>query len=257
MFIIVGIVIFATVVFFLLLGSNIKNENAASGSINEESRKVKGFVDSCLETLSKEAVDNVYAYGGYADPNNIPKKINEKTCLVYGSQNLYSNYATTQNFVESQIKEYILNGLNSCLNFQDFNYLSLRYEFNSLNVSLPIEVVSGRKTIDIDLNYNINLTKGNQHTELTHSKFTISSNLVQIIKITSSFIAGDEAGSLNACNSFLPCNQLNLGTLCNAQGSYCNFNCEGIQINCLDSINREYSLLDNINNKQFYFSICR
>ncbi|GEM_PF-5717981 len=261
LFIIVGIVIFAVIIFFLFLGSgvnnNVKKENVASQSINEEAKKIQGFVDSCIEVLSKEAVDNVYSFGGYSDTASIPRKINEKTCLVYSNENIYSNYAPTQNLIEARIKNYIENKLNSCLNFQEFKSVSLEYHPLNLTVSLPIEVVSERKTLDINFYYNLSITKGNQHIELKHSKFTMPSNLVKIIKIVSSFIAGNEAGSLNSCNNFLPCNQLGISDYCNIQGSYCNANCEGVQINCVDSVNREYSILDNINGKAFYFSICR
>lgn len=262
LFIIVGIVIFAIIIFFLFLGSNlnnnIKKENIASQSISEEAKKIQGFVDSCLEVLSKEAIDNVYSYGGYADPNQITRKVNEKTCLVYSNENIYSNYAPTQNLIESRIKNYIENKLDSCLNFQEFKSVLLEYHPLDLTISLPTETISERKTLDINFYYNINITKGNQHTKLKHSKFTMPSNLVKIIKIVSSFIAGNEAGSLNTCNSFLPCNQPDIGNYCNIQGSYCNANCEGLQINCVDSSNnREYSIFDNINGKSLYFSICR
>ncbi len=253
LFLIVGMLIFITIVILLLNKPDAKKEPAQS--ISEEAKRVQGFVDGCLEILSKEAIDNVYSFGGYADPHQIPRKSGEKACLVYNNGNSYSNYAVSKEFVEEQTEEYIKNRLNSCLNFQEFKGFSLIYRFIDLKATLPAEVISGRRTFDIDFDYSINITKGIQHTELSHSRFTMQSNLAKIIKITSSFIAGDEAGALNTCNSFLPCEDL--GQFCNAQGDYANVNCEDIQITYTDSFNREYSLIDNANGKLFHFSICR
>ncbi|MBI2673389.1 hypothetical protein HYX19_03955 [Candidatus Woesearchaeota archaeon] len=256
LFLIVGMLVLIAVVVLLLSEQSTKKEPATQ-AISEEANKVQGLVDGCLEILSAEAIDNVYSAGGggYADPEQIPRKVDGKACLVYNNRDGYSNYAVSKEFVEEQIKEHIRDRLNSCLNLQQFRDFSLMYKFIDLKVALPVEVISGRKTLDIDFDYNINITKGIQHAELSHSRFTVQSNLAKIIKITSSFITGDEAGALNTCSSFLPCEDL--GRFCNAQGNYNNVNCEGIQISYTDSFNREYSLIDDTNGKLFRFSICR
>lgn len=256
LFIILGIIIFAIVFFFLFIGSDksLKKEILSPIAKTTELRKAQEFIDGCLETLAKEVIDNVYSYGGYAELNNIPRTVNNKNCLVYKNINLYSSYALTQDFVESQIKEYIEKNLDGCLNFKEFKY-GIIYNLSELSVSLPDEVVFGRKIIEVILNYYIRIEDNKP--ELKNSKFIMPSNLVKIIKISSSLIAGNEANSLNGCNSFLPCNQINGNSYCSNQGSYCNSNCEGIQINCIDYINREYNLIDDKNHKIFSFVVCK
>ena len=128
LFIVIGVVILTAFLFVFSIGNiTVKKESPTTlTELTEYSKSVKFYVDTCLSTILKSGVVEV-------------------------------------GFREYDLKDYINNNLNKCINFEDFKGISIQQEPYNADVRIS------DYNILVNLDYNLTLSKGKS--TLTLSEF--------------------------------------------------------------------------------------
>lgn len=145
-FIIIGIILVASVVLYFIFRGGITQSYAISDTGN-----VKNFVDSCVEEVSSEVVERVGLGGGYyyAQENSL------NGVTLYYSESIDKSFIPTKEDIEQEISNYITENLFFCTgSFNDFPDLEISAE--DLNVLTTI----GEENINLNIIYPIRVAKG-------------------------------------------------------------------------------------------------
>ncbi len=143
-FIIVGIILVASVSLFFMLRGGITQEFTIS-----DSGDVQFFVESCIDEVGTEVVERVGAGGGYY----FVPEMSVSGLAIYSSKG--ENYIPSKEKVEEEISLYVAENLFFCVNnFADFTDVIIEQG--------DIEVITTIKNEEVvfDINYPIRISKG-------------------------------------------------------------------------------------------------
>ncbi|MBN2421238.1 hypothetical protein JXB27_03085 [Candidatus Woesearchaeota archaeon] len=159
-FIIIGILILFSVSFVLYVATLRPDLNPFAPKESE----IQVFVGTCLERISKDAIERIGILGGYYEvPENIA--INERAYFSFGERTepkipLWYYRGTyripSKEGIADEISKYVINNIDSCIN--DFEPFSNQYSFKT-NENKTAEVVINENDVSVKLNYDIQMTE--------------------------------------------------------------------------------------------------
>jgi len=148
-FVIVGILIFVAIaiLFFIKTGDK-KTQDLEIDSI-------KSYIDSCVESVSREGVYLIAMQGGYFEVPNPKEEYSYIEIPIYWDTK--KDYFPDKEVVEEEIMKYIQLALPICLDeFKDFEDSGFSFEIGNLDGSATFK----KDVMKIKLNYPISVKKG-------------------------------------------------------------------------------------------------
>ena len=195
MFIILGIVLLAVIFsVFYFLGDKIMKQSDVEIVFTESSLEpLKDYVENCIEKYGNEALELIGKQGG----NIIPEFYITYTFLGEDSSNNIAYLCYTESFepcanrrpllaryVENELKTYILNGLEECIDLD----LIRNEGYDVEEGSKEVDVTIGTNNVIVTLDYPLTITKGD--TTINEERFgkTFNVPLGKLIDVTKDII---------------------------------------------------------------------
>ena len=182
-FIIIGIIIVATGLLIYSFYPQIKS------TIGTQQTTPQSFIQSCIETDIKNAVDKLSLQGGTISPENYVDYLGSKVAYACYTNEFYKLCVVQQpmlkQHIESEIKNAIDTNVGKCFNSMADSYRKKGYEVNLQEGDKKVELLP--KRIVSTFNYSLTLTKGSTQ---KYDSFTVllDNNLYDLIAIANSII---------------------------------------------------------------------
>ncbi|MFA5856385.1 MAG: hypothetical protein WC867_03440 [Candidatus Pacearchaeota archaeon] len=148
-FIIIGIIVFISLIIFLVLKNNSNKNNEITNPINQR-------INECIDITFKEGIRYILFQGGYYEA---PK---ESVNFMMFSIPYYFKEGETKvpdkKTIENELSKYIIKELPKCLNFS--HYENQGYKFEKKEIILKTTL--GKESI-LKINYPITVSKDNKN----------------------------------------------------------------------------------------------
>ena len=176
-FIILAILIVASVVLFFVFRDNLGIEETK----DIQSSLVVNFVEGCMDETLNNSIYAVAANGGYSGYSYLSRQSTESGVRYYFFRE--SNYMPSKSLVEKQIEEYFKRKFFICINdFSDFNGYSV--EEGLLKVSVRIK----EEKVVLEADYPLTIVQGKNKVRVRDFKSEIPSRLNIIYSSVKYFI---------------------------------------------------------------------
>ena len=155
-FIILAIVVIAAVGIYFAVSGNL--DKVKSSSL--DTRQIKGFVESCIGEIGKDAIYEVGQRGGYIFAPSLSTEEKIPYYLYEGK-----NYLPSQEKLEKSLSKYIEDFLFVCLNnFEDFP----DYAISKGKISCETDFTNN--SVEFNVNYPLVISKNNQTSKIENFK---------------------------------------------------------------------------------------
>jgi len=190
-FIIIGIVILAAVLFFLYF----RQISASSERVSPiDTAPFDSFVSSCLDSTSKDAVVYVGQHGGFFE---LPTGSDEILKLPYYLKEDKLSWPS-KNQVENELAKYVDSELRFCLeNFRSFKGVAVDFD-----ASKTTSLVYDRKII-FSTDFPITIKQGSATAKLDKFNSEVNTKLGTIINVTDSYMQIQKNDTSTICISCL------------------------------------------------------
>ncbi|MBL7147894.1 MAG: hypothetical protein ISS82_03650 [Nanoarchaeota archaeon] len=195
MFIILGIVILAVIFsVFYFLGDRILKQSEKDVVFTESSLEpLKDYVEDCIKKYGDEGLDLVGKQGGDIEPEfyltytflneDYSSKINY-LCYTESFEPCANRRPLLARHVENELKNYIMNGLNTCVDLELIRNEGYKIEEGERELDVSI----GTYNVIVNLDYPITITKGD--TTIKEERFVKTFNvpLGKLIDVTKDIV---------------------------------------------------------------------
>ncbi|MBI2671527.1 hypothetical protein HYX16_01195 [Candidatus Woesearchaeota archaeon] len=175
-FAIVGVIIVAVIVLFLVVRNNIYFGSASIENLEKEFPPIQAHVEDCLEKVGKDFIYLIGRQGGYLTTN--PGTYREYggfginyLCYNIGGKPQCRNRGLRLVDIENSLKKEMKDEVNSCLNINQFSKIGLDVSRGDLKLDIDI----GDDNVLIDADLPVKISKGSVETE--RNDFFVSLNL--------------------------------------------------------------------------------
>jgi len=167
LFIILGIIVVAIIIFLLIYTSRAPKEVGQISSLSFETQSVKNHVEFCIAKTAREAIAYIGNYGGYFQlPSHSTVEFN--TPIVYHLYN-NQNLIPSLNRIEHELAAYMDSELFFCLeNFKDIKKSGIEIQQGESLTEVLIE----QNKLEFNINVPIRTKKGD--IEISISSFSVT-----------------------------------------------------------------------------------
>ena len=207
-FVIVGIVIVVTIaLIFYFLGDNIKRQTDTEVVLEEASLEpMIQLVESCVRDEVVKGVELVGLQGGYFDP---PKYSQEGDYQISydchkDEGGVYINRLPTLAKIAQEIEEYIsasdsVELIEECIdNFDDYKNQGYKIDDGVLNIDISIA-----QSILVDVNYPVEVERGEFVSSFNGVKFQIDSGLMDAYSVATDIINDECTGTVFNIDNYI------------------------------------------------------
>jgi hypothetical protein len=170
-FVILGIVIVATVILLIAFRQDILPATSQQG-INAQMREAKSIINDCLENEAKGPIEKIGLQGGYLGPGPDTFRLWNDTTISYlcfnqVEKDTCTNRLLTVRKMEEQLSEAIEEGMSRCVDLTDVRGVDIiaNKPYKITARVLPLQVL-------IDLEYPITVKSKVSDTQASEKKFS-------------------------------------------------------------------------------------
>ena len=165
-FAIVGVIIAALVVLFLVIRNQIYIGGANIEDLEKEFPQIQGHIDDCLKEVGEKYIVLIGKQGGYLTTNPGTFRQNQGVGINYLCYNIEgkpecSNRGLRLFDIKTSLERGMLNEVNSCLDIDQFDKIGLNAERGTLKLNVDI----GEDTVILNANLPIKISKGDTETQ--------------------------------------------------------------------------------------------
>jgi len=200
-FIIIGILIIAAIVFAFVLFRSFQEKAREITNpqeyLNQQLQDIKKVVVKCIDDSSSDALKKLSLQGGYFDPVKYTDYYGNKIAFlcykIKADENCY-NMMFTRREIEDQLMPVLKDGIKKCVDLGLVSFQSKDYSLSTGDYGF--DFVFSDEALLVNLNYPVTLTKGN--ITQVQDKFTreVRSDFWKKVSLASSIVNMEARGEI-------------------------------------------------------------